>query len=456
MTSAAGQTALFPHLSPADIDSLCVHGTEQTLTTGERLFSQDEPATNLFIILEGQIKISKHIGEQEVVLAIHEAGGFSGALSLLTGDGYTADGYALSPTRVLIVSAAAFRHALAADVPGAQVVLAAMARRVASTEQIAQQSEKLAALGKLSAGLAHELNNPAAAAHRAAAQLQGSLDALFAATPGGAAGGGGDPLPAIIAAARRQARSTSHLTPLQKGDAEDALGTWLDDHGVTAAWDLAPTLVEAGLDPAWLDGVAAQIAAPALDRTVTWLGQALTVCSLIGTIESSTGRISDLVKAIKAYTYMDQAPVQEMDIHDGIENTLLILGHKLRPFTVERDYDRSLPRLCAHGSELNQVWTNLIDNALDAMGATGTLRLRTAREGADGLLVEIGDNGPGIPAAIQARIFEPFFTTKGVGVGTGLGLDIAYRIVVQTHHGDIRLLSEPGNTRFQVRLPLTG
>ena len=453
MTSTEGQTALFPHLSPADIDSLCVHGSERILTTGERLFSQDEPATNLYVILEGQLKISKHVGEQEIVLAIHEAGGFSGALSLLTGDGYTADGYALSPTRVLVVSAAAFRRALAADAPGAQVVLAAMARRVASTEQIAQQSEKLAALGKLSAGLAHELNNPAAAARRAAEQLHGNLDALFAATPGSPAGDA-TPLPAIIADARRRAGAAPHLTPLQKSDAEDAVGTWLDDHSVSSAWDLAPTLVEAGLDSAWLDDVAAQLPPATLEHTLTWLGQALMVCSLIGTIESSTGRISDLVKAVKAYTYMDQAPVQEIDIHDGIENTLLILGHKLRSFTVERDYDRSLPRLCAHGSELNQVWTNLIDNALDAMGETGTLRLRTALEGNDCVLVEIGDSGPGIPAAIQARIFEPFFTTKGVGTGTGLGLDIVHRIVVQTHHGDIRLLSDPGDTRFQVRLPL--
>ncbi len=455
MTPTASQNALFPHLSDDDIDCLRAHGSEQTLAPGERLFTQDQPADSFYVMLDGQIKISKQMGAEETVLAIHDPGEFSGELSLLTGGNYIANAYALGPARVLRVTAEAFRHALAQNAPGARIILVAMTRRMAETEQIAQQREKLAALGKLSAGLAHELNNPAAAAQRAAEQLHSNLDALFAATPG-SEGTNAATLNAIISDARAHAATAPRLTPLQKGDAEDALGTWLDDHGVAAAWDLAPTLVEAGLDSAWLDDVAARLPAAALERTVTWLGQALAVCSLISTIEGSTRRISALVKAVKSYTYMDQAPVQEIDIHEGLENTLLILGHKLRPFQVERAYDRTLPLLCAHGSELNQVWTNLIDNALDAMGEAGTLRLRTWREADSCVVVEIGDTGPGIPPAIQGRIFEPFFTTKGVGAGSGLGLDIVHRIVVQTHHGDIRLLSQPGDTRFQVRLPLDG
>jgi len=241
---------------------------------------------------------------------------------------------------------------------------------------------------------------------------------------------------------------------LAQSDREEALIGWLEQQGIDQGWQLAPTLIAAGVDEDRLHALAAQINTKDLAKALTWLEATLTVSGLVQEVEQSTARISELVKAIKAYSYMDQAPLQEMDLHQGLENTLTILQHKLKHgITIKREYDRTLPLICAYGSELNQVWTNLIDNAIAAMNAQGELTIRTARDRTD-VLVEIADTGSGIPADIQSRIFEPFFTTKGVGEGSGLGLDVTRRIVVQRHKGDIRVSSQPGDTRFQVRLPI--
>ena len=244
------------------------------------------------------------------------------------------------------------------------------------------------------------------------------------------------------------------ISTLTQNDREEKLIDWLDEHEITNSWQLAPTLVSAGMDAERLKMLADQMSAEALGEALIWLEATLTINGLINEVEQSTARISELVKAVKAYSYMDQAPLQEIDLHEGLENTLTILNHKLKyGITVTRAYDRTLPRICAYGSELNQVWTNLIDNAIDAMNGQGKLLIRTSRE-YDDVLVEIVDNGSGIASAMQCRVFEPFFTTKGVGKGTGLGLDIARRIIVKRHRGNIRLFSEPGNTRFEVRLPI--
>jgi signal transduction histidine kinase len=240
---------------------------------------------------------------------------------------------------------------------------------------------------------------------------------------------------------------------LDAGDLEDALASQLEGAGITDAWELAPVFASAGLDEAWLQGVIA-CAGDAAPDAVRWLAAGIDIENLVGEIRTSAGRISALVGAMKGYSHMDKGPFQTIDVHDGIENTLVLFGHKLKKrVQVVRDYDRTLPKICAQAGELNQVWTNLIANAVEAMGGEGTLTIRTARE-RDCVLVEIGDTGSGIPADVRARIFEPFFTTKDVGEGTGLGLDISYRIVVRRHHGDIRVESEPGNTRFQVLLPI--
>ena len=320
-----------------------------------------------------------------------------------------------------------------------------------------RQTEKMSALGKLSAGLAHELNNPAAAARRAAEQLGGTLERLNALAvklgPHGPSGAQWERLISVQAAVAGDSVEPSD-DPLAQADREVAIEQWLDLHGVADPWQLAPALSAAGLDADALERIGDQVPAPALGDAVAWIGESLVGSELAGTTAESTARISELVGAVKSYSYMDQAPVQTIDVHDGIDNTLTMLGHKLKRGTnVIREYDRTLPRITVPGGELNQVWTNLLDNAIDAAGDEGEIHIRTSRDGSE-LVVEIVDNGPGVPAEVQGRIFDPFYTTKGVGEGTGLGLDVARRIVSERCNGEIGFESEPGETRFWVRLPL--
>ncbi|WP_198940866.1 ATP-binding protein [Scytonema sp. HK-05] len=324
---------------------------------------------------------------------------------------------------------------------------------------LSQQHEKLVALGKLAAGLAHELNNPATAARRATGHLCHKMEVLqtFAVrcieqhlTP--------IQLERILDLKRdafEHAARLKHLDSLALIDLEDELTGWLQSHGITDGWRLAPTLVAGGLNTLTLEAISSQVATNTLKDVLTWLETTLTTASVVNVLEQSTDRIFEIVKAVKAYSYMDREPLQNVDLHEGLDNTLTILGYKLKSHSiiVMREYLQNLPHISAHGSALNQVWTNLIDNAIDAVGSGGKVWVRTSSE-KNYVAIEIADNGPGIPLEIQSRIFEPFFTTKQVGAGTGLGLEIAYRIVVGQHNGDIRCFSEPGETRFQVRLPI--
>jgi len=325
-------------------------------------------------------------------------------------------------------------------------------------EEELRQTEKMAALGKLSAGLAHELNNPAAAAGRAASQLVEALNELQSANVKLARMGiEGDQWDSLIGRAREfreRSANSPGLSPLEASDHEEELLSWLDAHSIDDGWWMASTLVTAEVQNEELDAIAAALPADLLDAAVAWLCWIINANDLAADVVKSTRGISDLVNDFKSYTYMDQAPLQYVDIHAGIEDTITILGHKLnRGIEVVREYDRDLPQVQVLGHELNQAWTNIIDNAIDAMGGRGTLTIRTYREG-EQATVEIADNGPGIPEEIQSRIFDPFFTTKDVGEGTGLGLDVVRRIVTNRCNGQIDCRSRPGETVFRVRIPI--
>jgi signal transduction histidine kinase len=333
-----------------------------------------------------------------------------------------------------------------------------------NAQEVIGQRERLLALGSLSAGLTHELNNPAAAAARATGALRDRLgtlrDRLAAIASGPHDGTMLAELLRLQGAAAEQAAAAPALGPLETSDREDELSDWLDEHEVSEGWELAPTFVQAGISAQWLDRAVQTLHEAAhgdcdVPAALRWLADSMDTELLLTEIGDSVTRISTLVGAARQYSQLDRAPYQMSDVHELLDSTLVMLGGKIGPgVTVVRHYDRSLPRIPGYPAELNQVWTNLVDNAVAAMGGTGTLTISTSQD-EDRLLVEIADTGPGIPADLHERIFEPFFTTKPVGQGTGLGLDISWRIVVTRHHGDVRVQSEPGDTRFRVWLPLT-
>ena len=456
MSAETKHENLFPTLSEEGIRCLLPLGVEITLAQGEALFSQGEPEHEFYVILEGSLKVTRRVAGEDALLAVHGPGHYTGALSMFTGEASIATGRATAPTRALRLQAADFKDIIVACPAVAGDILAVMAHRRPEADALVQQREKMAALGKLSAGLAHELNNPAAAARRAAARLRESLVTLQRSAFELGERHLSDVQKELLLGVQGKAESPG-LGALAQSEREDALTDWMDARDVPESCALAGSLAEGGLTEETLEKLAAELPEPAaLAASLAWLGSSLEAVALLRTTEQSADRISDLVTAIKAYSYMDQTPSQEVDVRASLETTLTILRFKWKHgVEVVRDYAPDLPCITAYGSELNQVWTNLIDNAIDALGGKGHLFVRTARED-DGVLVEIGDDGPGIPEDIQGHIWEPFFTTKGVGEGTGLGLDTAYRIVVARHHGDIRVTSEPGRTRFQVRLPITG
>jgi signal transduction histidine kinase len=448
----------FAELSAEELAWILANSAEQQLAVGEYFIRENEAADRFYIVIEGELQITRILDGKEIVMGTTPRGIMGGELSILNNVPSMVTVRALIPTRLIVFDLNAFRHLFAQAPSLGTHVLQIAAQRTQGFATMRQQQEKLAALGKLSAGLAHELNNPASAARRAAGSLREELPELQARTLRlcklGLTADQIDHLAAFQTTLIARRSSLAPLSSLARSDHEDALGDWLDDRGVPGAYELAATLVESGVTTAELDVVAADLPAAIVSDALAWIAEASAADGLLSEIELSTRRIADLVAAVKSYSYMDQGAVQEVDINRDLENTLIVLAHRIgKGVTVQREYDPSLPQLLGRGGELNQVWTNLIANAIEAMNNSGTLRLITRCEH-EFIMVEVADSGPGIPPEVQPRIFEPFFTTKGVGQGTGLGLDISYRIVKQ-HNGSIELQSQPGSTRFIVRLPVS-
>jgi signal transduction histidine kinase len=449
------QIPLFADLSEEDLEQLYQMAEMVSIPAEQLVLREGDPGDSLYVVLDGELEVTKRQGSQDVLLAVYEPGQFFGEMALLEQAPRSASVRTLRESTLLVISQAAFQTLLSCSVSAPLKVLHTVTSRLRSTESMLIQNEKMAALGTLAAGLAHELNNPAAAISRSAAQLRDALaerERLAAQLRSLAI----DPHQMEALGALHTERTTEAplRDPLALSEQEDELQEWLEDHGVGEAWELAPVLVSSGWDGGALERLAERFSPTQLPVAVRWLGAGSSVYGLIDEVGQSAEAMSEIVKAFKTYSYLDQAPIQEVDVVESLENTLVLLRTRIdADLSITRDYDDDIPRIEAYGSELNQVWTNIIENAIDATQGHGDISLRAYAAGGT-VVVEIIDDGPGIPPEIQPRIFEPFFTTKAPGVGTGLGLHIAYNIVVHKHRGQIQVASRPGETRFRVVLPV--
>jgi signal transduction histidine kinase len=449
--------ALFDGLTDAQLEELAAAGAEVRITPGVELFREGEHADFWWVLVEGAVDLVRRVGREAAVVGRMDvpgrwAGGFRAwdqhGVYLATGRG-AVDGW------LLRVPATVLADRVSAWFPfGAHLVegVYGTARAIEST---ARQRASLLTLGTLAAGLAHEINNPAAAAARASAALEDACGALLSSVVRLAEGGVSGARFSALDALRREIKSPVEvLGPLALADHEDTLSSWLADHDVARDWMIAPALAAGGVDLAWCERAASVLGKPTLEPGLEWIASTLSVAALLTEVKDSTRRVSDLVAAVKSYSQMDRASLQQVDVKDGLESTLVMLGHKMGPgVTVERRYSPDVPRIEAFAGELNQVWTTIIDNALDAIDGAGTLRIETRSDGSE-VVVEIGDTGPGMSPEVAGRAFEAFYTTKDVGKGTGLGLDTARRIVVDRHGGRIGIDSRPGETVLWVRIPV--
>jgi len=412
----------------------------------------------LHLLLAGEVRTELLDAGPADPVHIQRAPTWMGAISSLTGESLEVRLVAHTPCRVAVVETEAFRRLAFAHPLVHRRVMRQVGPVFGFLTALERDRDRLASLGTMAAGLAHELNNPAAAAQRAAGQLREAIETVTDALGRFVDTGVEREDAAVLVALQREAlQSAATRTPLDTldaADAEEALLARMEAMGVEGAWQLAEPLAAAGVGEDWLARVQ-EAAGPATGTALAWVAATLSAGSLAGDLQESTRRISDLVAAVKSYAYMDRGGVVEVDIHEGLETTLTVLGHKLRHTDIRlvRDYDRDLPKLTVHGSELNQVWTNLIDNAIDALGDRGTITIRTLRDGSC-IEVHVCDDGPGVPPEIADRVFDAFVTTKEVGKGTGLGLANVYRIVVERHDGSLTVDSRPGRTVFRVRLPI--
>ena len=452
------QVPLLADLSEEDLEQLYGMATTVSIPAGELVLREGDPGDSLFVVLDGQLEVTKRQGRQDVLLAVYKPGQFFGEMALLEQAPRSASVRTLRESRLLVISQAAFQTLLSCSASAPLKILHIVTSRLRSTESMLIQNEKMAGLGTLAAGLAHELNNPAAAIRRSAAQLRDALaerERLAAQLSTLASDKNQkEALAALQADATEHTTTVSLYDPIALSEQEDLLQDWLEDHGVGQAWELAPVLVSFGWDRDELERLADRFTPEQLTIVVRWLGANSSVYGLLEEVGESAEAMSEIVKAVKTYSYLDQAPVQEVDVRESLENTLVLLRPRIESgVNITRDYADDVPRIEAYGSELNQVWTNILENAIDAIQARGELTLRAYPE--DGaVVVEILDDGPGIPSDIRSRVFEPFFTTKAPGAGAGLGLHIAYNIVVHKHHGQLQVESIPGETRFRVVLPV--
>ena len=446
------QVPLLADLSEEDLEQLFEMAETVSVPAGRLVLREGDPGDSLYVVLDGDLEVTQRQGGQEVLLSSYKTGQFFGEMALLERAPRSASVRALRESRLLAIDQGAFQTLLACSPSAPFKILSTVTSRLRSTESMLIQNEKMAALGTLAAGLAHELNNPAAAIRRNVGQLRDALAELerSAAQLGWLTD---DPdqketLGALKIEASTRTTATPPYDPLTLSEEEEELQEWLEDHSVGEAWELAPTLASFGWKTGELEQLAEHFSLTQLPGVVRWLAANSSVYSLLDEVGKSAEAVSEIVKAVKTYSYLDQAPIQEVDVRESLENTLILLRPKLgSDISIRRDYADDLPRIEAYGSELNQVWTNLIDNAIDAMQSRGELTLRTYATD-NFITVEVTDNGPGIPPEIQTRVFEPFFTTKGPGAGTDLGLHIAYYIVVHKHHGQIQVSSNPMRHAF--------
>jgi signal transduction histidine kinase/predicted CoA-binding protein len=447
----------FAGLPDEVLKRLCEIIVEINLEAGEVLFTEGSSGDKAYVIKEGEIEIYKSVDGRKVQLAIRQPGDVIGEMSMLETSTRNASGQALTDSKLLAISHDQLNHLLDSSPSAARAMIYTTAARLKTTELLLRDSEKMAQIGSLTAGIAHELNNPASATQRGAAQLKETLGLLQHAQLNLIQADLSQSQIELLSELDEQARlRSSHpesLNSLNRSDREYEMEVWLDSKGIEDAWEIAPILVNLGYQPEQLDFLYEKFTSQKIPAIISWLGKTYNTYSLLEEISQGASRISDIVKSLMSYSYHDQAPIQEIDLHESLDNTIVMLRNKLKQgVNVKREYAEDIPRILAYGSELNQVWTNIIDNAIQAMDGKGEIVIRTYRDD-DQVIIEIEDNGPGIPDDIQSKVFSPFFTTKPVGKGTGLGLNISYNIV-KKHKGVIKLFSKPGFTCFQVTIPI--
>jgi signal transduction histidine kinase len=449
------KSPLFQGLSDDELQQLMDMAEPVSLRAGEILIKQGDLGDSAYVVISGEFEIQKQAGQSLIKIDVRNPGDVVGEMALLSQSPRNASVIARTDCETLRIPKEAFEKLLSSSTKASLAVLHWVMARLTQNESLLHQQEKMAALGTMSAGLAHELNNPAAAAQRSASDLNKTLMKWQSLTHQIEATAFKENqttwLHDLMKETSRRFESPVKLEALEKIDLVDQLQAWLEANGVESAWELAPAMVNFGWNVEALEELKESAF---FDLSIQWLGTGCLMMGLLSEVQQTTERLSQIVRAMKSYTYLDQAPLLEVDVHDGLENTLVILQHKLKQgVTVKREYSPNLPRIEAYASELNQVWTNIMDNAIDAMNGKGEVVLRTYTED-NHVIVEITDNGPGIPEEIRSRIFEPFFTTKPPGKGTGLGLHISHDIVANRHHGQLKVESEPGKTTFKAVLPV--